>query len=836
MQYINKKKIHLSALISFLFCIHLGCIAQSVDSTVNQSAYPVDTSFLAKIKLLREAGVKEAQKSTVKFRNDRNALRQEDLVEAIKTTIEQAKVYMKNIDTIPISRELDHIREWNHNSGDGIFYNTGTAHTYRNLTTTGNIFKELLSRLSKRKDQVDRYERELLGFRYQIDSLSADTALYDFSADSAVLIQYLQKLVVAVQTINPVDSALTKEISGVRAIQTRINTQLYKLGSDIEHIDDQQKKLSSEIFDREFANIWGDVGYTRPFAEIFHASLQKGKLVLKFYIQNNPFKVLLLFALVISATLFLSSLKKIFEDQKLLRADFKGQLVFRYPLLTAIVLVFNLFQFIFTEPPFVFNALLWTSSAISLAIILKGFIAPYWMRVWLIMLLLFVLACFNNLVLQATRLERWGMMGLSVIGIITGAIVLIKGERMQLREKMILYFLGLAIFVEIAAVIANISGRYNLAKTLLVTGYLNVIIGILFLWTIRFINEGLLLASSVYTKQERKLFFINFELVGEKSPTLLYVLLVLGWFLLMGRNVYAFRLLTDPLKNFFFEQRTIGSYSFSISSLLVFFLVVSVAIIISKIVSYFASDKNSFHSNTGQDRKVGLGSWILLVRVSIITIGLLLGLAASGFPMDRITIVIGALGLGVGLGLQTLVNHLVSGLIIAFEKPVNVGDVVEVSGQSGTMKSIGFRSSVLTSSTGADVIIPNGDLLNAHLVNWSLGGGKRRIEIVIGVSYKTDLTKTREIIRGLLDAHEKIIKFPEPDIQFQDFNNNAINTKILFWVRDFRDASTVRSEIIIAIDKAFTENGITIPFTQHDVHIIQPGIAGNNTNANKANP
>ena len=88
--------------------------------------------------------------------------------------------------------------------------------------------------------------------------------------------------------------------------------------------------------------------------------------------------------------------------------------------------------------------------------------------------------------------------------------------------------------------------------------------------------------------------------------------------------------------------------------------------------------------------------------------------------------------MGIGFGLQTLVNNLVSGLIIAFEKPVNVGDDVDINGQSGIMKSIGFRSSVISTYDGSDIIIPNGDLLNAHLINWTLGETKRRVEVLIG--------------------------------------------------------------------------------------------------------
>ena len=370
------------------------------------------------------------------------------------------------------------------------------------------------------------------------------------------------------------------------------------------------------------------------------------------------------------------------------------------------------------------------------------------------------------------------------------------------------------------------------------SGYCNVIIGILFLWTVRLTNEALSLASRVNSKQERKLFYINFELVGEKSSPLFYFLLVVGWFILFGRNFYVFKLVTEPLKNFFVTERTIGNYSFTINNILLFFLIMSLTVLASKAVSFFASDKHPAHASVegNKNRKAGIGSWILLIRIVIISIGLFLGLAATGIPLDRITIILGALGVGIGLGLQTVVNNLVSGLIIAFEKPVNVGDLVDVAGQSGTMKSIGFRSSIIANNDGADVIIPNGDLLNAHLVNWTLGGSRRRVEIIVGVAYGTDLEATKKLLSDLLNNDDRILKFPAPVVLAKEFSNSSINMQSFFWVRNINELATVKSDLVSAIDVSFKKNGIEIPFPQQDLYIrsfTSENEKGNGSDADK---
>jgi potassium efflux system protein len=452
------------------------------------------------------------------------------------------------------------------------------------------------------------------------------------------------------------------------------------------------------------------------------------------------------------------------------------------------------------------------------------------MGVWLIMVTLFGVAAFDNLILQATRAERWVMLLTSILGVIAGVVVLLKGRTNELREKWIVISIGFMGVLEIFSTLANMFGRYNLSKALLIAGFLNVIIAILFLWTVRLINEGLFLAFNVYTQQDRKLFYLNFDKVGKKAPALFYVLLVIGWVVLFGRNFAGFEFIAKPLREVFSREHTLGDYTFSINTLVLFIVIMGVSVIISKIVSYFASDKHLPTDKTDKDGKRGVGSWLLLIRISILSIGLFLAIAAAGIPMDRITIVLGALGVGIGFGLQTLVNNLVSGLIIAFEKPVNVGDVVDVDGQGGTMKSIGFRSSVIATWDGADVVMPNGDLLNSHLTNWSLGGNRKRMSVMIGVAYNSDLEKTKLLLTDILYADDRISKHKAPVVYYDQFNNSTIDIKIHFWAKDIKDAYAIRSDVIMAITSAFRVNGIVIPFPQQDVYYHNVGKANEEGN------
>jgi small-conductance mechanosensitive channel len=826
-----EKRLHLikciaGAMVFFLLGLPVITLAQQWDTShagdsLQQIHPKKPVTIVEKARQFNEQEIKESNKD---FKEDLYATRQQELLEAIKKETFSARDFVKQgIDTAGLTAELDKINKWYLLSSDGIFINTGTAQTYRNLATSRILVQELLNRLQVRKTALDVYNKRLLTYRNRIDSFATDSALFMPPSDSAAVVRYFTKLVVAATALKPADSILRKTIINVQLLQEKVNTLVTLLETGLENIENYQKELSDKTFERDFPNLGRNVYTDRPFKDVIHFSIIKNRLALYFYTGNNIGKICVLVLLCIFSFIFLRSLKERLKEDERLREDLHGQLVLRYPLFSAILVVTCLFQFIFIQPPFIFSGILWLAAAIALTIIFRGFISRYWMRVWIMVVIFFIAGSCINFMLQATVTERWLMLALSVTGFIINSFIVITGNRQVLKEKWIVYFIGLTAIMEAASTAANIYGRYNLSKMLLTTGFFNIIIGISFLWTVRLINEGLQHARDLYTAPDKRLFYINFDKVGNEVPVLLRSLLVIGWFILFGRNFYAFKRLTDPVTDFLFMNRTIGAYSFSIQSILLFFGILLLATIVSRIVSFFASDQ---HDASGRRTK-GVGSWLLLIRISIISIGLFIAFAAAGIPVDRITIIIGALSVGIGFGLQALINNLVSGLIISFEKPVNVGDIVEIGGKAGLMKSIGFRSSILRTWDGAEIIIPNGDILNEHLVNWTLNDHTRRIELPVAVAYGTDLEKAKHLLVQAVGNDERILKKPAPVAIATNFGASAIDLQLFCWVKHVKEWHAIKSDAIIAVQKIFAANNIAIPFPQQDVY-LHPDTSKNN--------
>lgn len=769
---------------------------------------------------MQQIGRNATSQNRETYHKEKLSYHQHVVVEEIVKAIERAKAYQhKGIDTSSISRQLLANQQAINLAKDGILTNKGTVQTNLNLTVSESILNELLVNALKTRDVISQYTKDAFSLRNNIDSLLSDSVLYELPYDSAEIVDYVAKHQSIIRQMEPIDSFLTGIIDHVQDLQNRANDQVYDIRTTLEEIDKNHVLIAQARFQREVSNLWEPARYTRPFEDIIDFSLAKNWMALRFYIRNNLTGIILVAAVIALCATFLRLLRRRIilhfqEDQN----QVNRYIVIKHPILTAIIVTVCPMQFIFLDTPFLFNAVLWLITGICLAGIFRHYVTRYWLRFWIIILVIFLMACTNNLILQASRMERWLMVLLSVAGILFSLIILTKGNRDELKERRIILFVALIIVFETGSLLMNIFGRYNVAKTMFTSGYIGVVIAITFLWCVRLLNGILNLAYDVYKHPQAESFYINFKRVGRKSPFYFYALMIIGWVILVGRNFYAFETFSRPFIEFLNKERHIGNYTFSIEGVFVFVLIMVCSLLLSRFISFFVSEPKAGTQGEDAQKEVEVGSWILLVRIFIISIGIFLAFAAAGIPLSQLTIIIGALGVGIGLGLQGLVSSLVSGLIIAFEKPVNVGDIIELNGSMGTVKSIGFRSSIVTLVNGASVVIPNGDLLNERLTNWTMSRNRKRISIQVGVAYGTDLKKAIDILIDTVKEEKKIYSYPAPSAMARQFHASSIELELFFWV-NISDDFSVKSEILTRIHGAFKEAGIEIPFPQQDIHV-----------------
>jgi small-conductance mechanosensitive channel len=175
---------------------------------------------------------------------------------------------------------------------------------------------------------------------------------------------------------------------------------------------------------------------------------------------------------------------------------------------------------------------------------------------------------------------------------------------------------------------------------------------------------------------------------------------------------------------------------------------------------------------------------------------------------------------GIGFGLQNIFNNLVSGLILAFERPIQTGDIIQISNLNlmGEVKEIGIHASIVRTFDGAEVVVPNGNLISNEMINWTLSDQRRRQEIIVGVAYGTDINKVLEILNEVVPAQDNVLKNPPPLIIFIGFGESSLDFRVLFWTH-FDNGLGTKSRVGTAIDEAFKKAKIEIPFPQRDLHL-----------------
>ncbi len=263
-------------------------------------------------------------------------------------------------------------------------------------------------------------------------------------------------------------------------------------------------------------------------------------------------------------------------------------------------------------------------------------------------------------------------------------------------------------------------------------------------------------------------------------------------------------------------EMRIGEIAISLGGVLTFVLTIAIALAASR-AARFVLDQEIF-PRIALPRGIPYALTTILHYLLLVG-GVLLAVASTGINLDRFTILASALGVGVGFGLQSIVSNFVSGLILLFERPIKVGDSVDLGTRGGQIQRIGIRASILRTGDGAEVIVPNSMLISGEVVNWTLSDRQRRIEIPIGVAYGNDPERVMGLLTGIARVHPDVLEHPPADTLFAGFGPHSLDFKLGAWTSRFERAGLIRSELCVEIYKVLNREGIEIPYPQSALHL-----------------
>jgi potassium efflux system protein len=440
---------------------------------------------------------------------------------------------------------------------------------------------------------------------------------------------------------------------------------------------------------------------------------------------------------------------------------------------------------------------------------------------------LIVLYLLVDLVPSAYFLHRVGELGLAVLGCAACSWALFKERRATDIDRDIWYWgatwvAAAAIVFFAVSALANIVGAVAFAS-LLASATLGSIHDAITLWVFALVVLGVVTVT-LRTAVAQRLLIVRHhsDRIREVLFKAIKIVAVAVWFAAVLSHFQLLGWASERIKGFFLAEIGIGEFSLSVSSVAVFAVVIWLSIKLAQFTSFVLDEDvlPRLELPKGVPATISKTTTYLLV-----TLGVVVAVTAAGLDLSKATIIIGALGVGIGFGLQNAVNNFVSGLILLFGRPINVEDRIQIGDISGVVMDIGIRATVVRTWQGAEVIVPNATLISDNLINWTLSDTRRRMEIPVGVAYGSPTAKVIELLTEVARAHPEVLEDPEPHTLFQGFGDSSLDFELRAWTEG--DFIAIASDLRLGIDRILAENGIVIPFPQRDLHIqsVEPGAA-----------
>lgn len=260
----------------------------------------------------------------------------------------------------------------------------------------------------------------------------------------------------------------------------------------------------------------------------------------------------------------------------------------------------------------------------------------------------------------------------------------------------------------------------------------------------------------------------------------------------------------------------VGKFSLTVGGALGFVLTIVIAPVLARLVNIALEEGVYPRANLPRGVPYALSS---LVRYAVYAFAFLVALSATGIEVTQLSILLGGLGVGIGLGLQDVVKNFAAGLTILFERRIRVGDALQMPEVLGRVNEIGMRATVVRSFDGADVVVPNSQLVAGAVTNWTLSDGRRRIEVPVPVAYGTEPARVVALLLEAARSQEGILAHPSPEALFMGFGESSLNFLLRAWIDDYDRSPTLRSELALDVQRRLGEAGIKVPFPQRDLNL-----------------
>jgi potassium efflux system protein len=537
--------------------------------------------------------------------------------------------------------------------------------------------------------------------------------------------------------------------------------------------------------------------------------------LLRAYLRRQPTVFLLHAAIILFFFLVVLRLRRGVhqwaEEEPSLR---RAAPAFDLPVATAITLSFLIFGPIYSMAPFLLRAILWGVLLICISFILRRLIDR---ALFPLLYALMVLYFLDQLRLLTALLPILGRLAfgaemaggtLFLIGLIWSKYPPIKGvSGTKLFAPAVRLAIQVGLIVFSVTLLANVFGYVNFANLLWGGALRSAYVGANLYVALRIVEGLIILSLGTRPLGLMRGVQLHRPMLQRRICGIAGFLAFVSWASLT-LNFFGLRTtLITSTEEVLRANLAIGSLSISLRQLLAFVATVWAAFVASGFLRFLLEEDIYQHWHLARGIPQAIST---MVHYAVLLTGFFLGLAVLGVDLTKVTILAGAFTVGVGFGLQTVINNFVCGLILLFERPIKIGDIIQIDTDIGEVRRIGVRACVIRTTDGSEVIVPNGTIISNKVTNWTLSDWYRAIEVPVTVARGAAPQHVIEVLKRVAANHPGVRKEPVPQAYAVSFYSNTVTFNLRAWTERYEDWGQVRSDLSVAVDEALIRENITV--------------------------
>lgn len=677
----------------------------------------------------------------------------------------------------------------------------------KTLLSYQTILKGGQNQLADWRKTLSAYNNNLRQMSDQIVRFSADTLLAPAGNDSSRKQLYSAQLTNLRLKLQASGKTTTATLDNVGALLAKVSTLYFEINDLQTGINERLKTLGQSVFSKESPYLWSAPPITTTnIGKLFRTSYQGQNRILSYFINStwDNRLLLILFGVAFFVWVFrnFKVVHQIPLNPKL--ASLKFNYIGPMPILATLIVVLSVTPLFEPGSPPSYLELIQLVLLFVLTLFFRKRIKAPQFKFWLLIVALFIALSITIAVINYGLILRGLLIFFNLVSIYIGIVFYKRTDRRIITKNYLKPVVAVYLLLNGFAVLLNLFGRISLAKVFSETAIaaLTQVIGLAVL--VHILSESLELQIRISSCSGGLLSKINFSKVRAAFRKALSIIAVLLWLLVFFINLNFSGTLFSLVELLLNKQRSFGSINYTLGNIVLFLIIIYLSLWLQKNIGVLLGEgTTTFMGKTEQK-----SSKLALVRLVVILVGFFMAITASGVPIDKLTVVLGALSVGIGLGMQNIVNNFVSGIILIFERPFQIGDFVELADKKGKVLDIGIRASRMLTPQGSEVIVPNGDLLSGRLVNWTLSNNYLKTEFLLKISNDTAISMVKKTIEEEVAKAEDVIKNTPVVILFNAVTADNIELKVQVWINNIYNEDSFKGRILEQLFTIFKEKGI----------------------------